>query len=81
MRNNFQYDRCTAEIGSVTDAMRARSLLASAGLICDVIQGDSSQHHRGCVYAISYNCGQERELKNVLKSAGIRVRSFYGSKR
>jgi len=81
MRNDFKYDRCTAEIGSVTDAMRAQSLLAREGIYCEVIQGDSSQHRRGCVYAISYDCRQERDLKNVLKSAGIRVRSFYGTKR
>lgn len=81
MRNDFQNNRCIAEIGSVTEAMWAQSLLAKEAILCEVIQGDSSQRKRGCVYAVLYDCRQERDLKNILKRAGIRVHSFYGARR
>ena len=80
MRHDFKKGRCFAEIGSVTNAMQARSLLAKNAVFCEVVQGNSANGKRGCAYAISYECQYERTVRNILKGAGIRVHSFWGEK-
>ena len=71
---------CVAVIGSMTQAMRAQSVLASSAIRTEVIKADSSQTRRGCAYALSYPCAQDENVKRVLRDAGIRVRSFYGDR-
>lgn len=81
MRNDSEKRECIAVIGSMTRAMRAQSVLASAAIRVEVIKADSSQTGRGCAYALSYPCVQDENVRNVLQNAGIRVRSFYGDRR
>ena len=70
---------CVAVIGSMTQAMRAQSVLASSAIRTEVIKADSSQTRRGCAYALSFSCLQEAIVKSVLRDAGIRVRGVYRS--
>ena len=66
-------NECTAEIGSVTQAMRAEQALAAAAIPSRVIKTQSSSK-RGCVYGISYSCAQERNVSTVLANARIAIR-------
>ena len=78
MRNYTDDQECVAVIGSMTQAMRAQNVLASAAIRAEVIKADSSKTGRGCAYAVSYSCMQDGNVRSVLNRAGIRVRSFYG---
>jgi len=66
-----------AVIGSVTQAMRAQRVLNGAAILCDVIKADSAKGSRGCVYALSYDCVQNANVRRILERAGIRPRDFY----
>lgn len=72
---------CIAVIGSVTQAMRARRALENAGVRAEVVKADSSGTRRGCAYAVSYPCAEERRVRTALQSAGIGVRRWGGGSR
>ena len=78
MRNDLKIERCVAVIGSMTRAMRAQSVLAASAIRTEVIKADSSRTGHGCAYAIAFSCYQEENVKRILKSAGVRIRSIYG---
>lgn len=80
MRNDTENKQCVTVIGSMTQAMRAQKVLASAAIRAEVIKADSSRTRRGCAYALSYSCYQEQNVQRILKDAGIRTRSFYGDR-
>ncbi len=63
---------CRCGVSTMTQAMHARELLARAAIRADVIQTDSSGHKRGCAYAVSFPCAQERLARSILREAGIR---------
>lgn len=69
---------CVAVIGSMTQALRAQRVLASAAIQAEVVKADAKEERRGCAYALSYSCAQENNVKTVLGNQGIRVRKFYG---
>lgn len=76
LENEKKYE-CVAVIGSMTQAMRAQKILANAAIRTEVIKADSSLTRRGCAYAISYSCLQSDHVKDILRDAGIRVRSYH----
>ena len=78
MRNDFKSGECVAVIGSMTQAMRAQSILASAAIRASIVKADSSKTGSGCAYALSYSCEQDDNVRGVLYNAGIRPRNFYG---
>ena len=63
---------CVCGVSTMTQAMRARELLLRAAIRADVVQTDSSRQKRGCAYAVSYPCDQERIARVILREAGIR---------
>lgn len=67
-------DICTVPIGSVTQAMHARDILARNGIPVTVVRNDPAATRHGCAYAISYPCEKERAIRAALRSAGIRWR-------
>lgn len=71
---------CFAAIGSMTQAMRAQKILADAAIRTEIVGVDALHSRRGCAFALSYPCSQERNVRTVLGGAGIRVRDFYGGK-
>ncbi len=77
MRNEYNGRTCVAVIGSMTQAMRAQSLLAASKIFVDVIKADSSETRHGCAYAISYPCLWQGNVKQILEGAKIRPRSYY----
>lgn len=72
---------CMAIIGSMTQAIRAQRVLASAAIRAEVIKADSGDVRRGCAYALSYPCAQGGNVRIALKSGGIRVRAYHGGDR
>ena len=67
------FNECTAEIGSVTQAMRAQDALGAAAIPAKVIKTQSSSR-RGCIYGVSYSCAQEKNVRTVLENARIPVK-------
>jgi len=77
MMRSYQYENaCIAVIGSMTQAIGAQRALASAAIQSEVIKADSSLTRRGCAYALTYSCLQDKNVRQVLQNAGIRVRSY-----
>lgn len=63
---------CLLPIGTVTQAMRAREVLARGGISAIVVRNDPAATGAGCAYAVSYPCEREREARRLLRGAGIR---------
>ena len=66
---------CVAEIGSLTQAMRAQKILASAVIPTTVLKLESSSRH-GCAYGITFSCEQETNVRHVLDSARMAVKQW-----
>lgn len=73
--NDF-YSVCIAEIGSMTQAMRAQRALADAAIPTTVIKSNSSKNSRGCVYGVSFSCSQRENAENIFESARVKVRRW-----
>lgn len=72
--NDF-YSECVAEIGSMTQSMRAQRILAESAIPTTVIKTNSSSN-RGCVYGLSFICAQGENVEHILMSAGVKVRRW-----
>ena len=66
--------RCTASIGSVTVAMKAKRALAASGITCDVIKVSTGGGARGCVYGIEYPCAISGNVRSILAGMGLQSR-------
>ena len=67
---------CIAEIGSMTQAMKAQSVLADAAIPTTVVKSNSFKNSRGCTYGVSFPCVQIENVKSVLSKGGIKVRRW-----
>ena len=67
---------CTAVIGSMTNAMKAQTILAEAAIRVHISKISSSKATGGCAYGVDFPCTQSGNVKTVLDRAGIRVREF-----
>lgn len=67
---------CTAVIGSMTQAMRAQTVLGEAAIHATLTKISSSQAHNGCAYGVDFSCVQSGNVRAVLERAGIRVRQY-----
>ena len=65
----------TAELGSVTQAMRAQAALAKAAIPSTVVKLKSASR-RGCVYGISFSRNQSANVRTVLETVEIPVRNW-----
>ena len=71
------YERdCSAELGSVTYAMKAQKTLAAAAIPSTVIRSESSSSRRGCTYGIRFSCPQTNNVRTILESARIPVKQW-----
>ncbi len=77
MRYNDEARRCVAVIGSITECMRAGSLLAHSYIATEIIKADLSRGQKGCMYGLEYDSNQDKEVRDVLARAGIRPQRFY----
>lgn len=67
---------CTAVIGSMTQAMRAQSLLAEASIRAAIVKVSSAKTTGGCAYGVDFPCTQSANVRTVLEQAGVRVREY-----
>lgn len=67
---------CTAVIGSMTQAMKAQSVLAEAAIRGSISKISSAETHNGCAYGVDFACTQSGNVQAVLSRAGIRVRQY-----
>ncbi len=74
--NNQRTGGCMAVIGAMTRTMRAQEILARAAIRTEIIKAEPRENKNGCAYALSYPCSQEGNVRSILSSAGIRVRSY-----
>lgn len=66
---------CTAAVGSVTHAERAKSLLARAAIRARVIKVSSGERY-GCVYGIEVPCSQKKNVEEILSLQRLHVRQW-----
>ena len=66
---------CSAELGSVTEAMKAQRVLAAAAIPTEVIKVEGARR-RGCVFGIGFSCAQSNNVRAVLSAARINPRSW-----
>ena len=68
---------CSAEIGSVTQAMNAQKALSAAAIPSEIVKGESARaHSHGCVYSVSFPCPHTNNVRAVLMAANIKVRAW-----
>ena len=77
-RKNFQYKGCSAIMGTLTNAQKAQKALSAAAIPTSVGKLESSSSNRGCVWSVNFSCNQMRNVRSVLASAGINVKSWEG---
>ncbi len=70
---------CSADLGSVTYAMKAQRVLGDAAIPSSVIKLESSSRNRGCTYGIRFSCQQKNNVRTVLEAARISVKQWNGS--
>ena len=67
---------CTAAIGSLTIAMKAKTALDSAALDGRIVKLDPSMTRRGCAYGIEYSCEDHKAVRSTFNTANISVSSY-----
>ncbi len=66
-------DYKTIPISSVTNAMRGKQILEKNGFSVQIQRSFHSQDNNGCGYRLLVK-GDERRARELLKSAGLRLR-------
>ena len=67
---------CTAVVGSMTQAMRAQTVLSEAAIRTTLTKISSAKTHNGCAYGVDFPCTQSGNVGMILERAGIRVREY-----
>ena len=70
---------CTAVIGSMTLTIKAQNALAAASVRTSVTKISSGSARTGCAYGLIFPCIQQKNVTEILSSAGIRVRKILGA--
>ena len=77
--NNFDNNKrrgalCSLSLGSMTQAIKARRVLARSDITVTVKKLSTGDSGRGCVYGIEYPCEISGNIRAVLQGNGIDVR-------
>ena len=73
------YGMCVAEIGSMTQAMRAQKLLSELA-IPSTVQKAQSSSGRGCAYGLYISCAQKENAEMIFSREGVKIRSWKNAK-
>lgn len=71
-----QGSACTASLGSVTVAMKAKRALSASQIKCEVVKVSTRRSAGGCVYGIEYPCELSGNVKNILDRAGVQIQAY-----
>ena len=63
--------KCIFTTGSVTQAMKAKRILAEHSIPVSTTKISSARDRRGCIYGIEFSCAQNGNISRVLSFAGI----------
>ncbi len=69
---------CEAEVGSLTQAMKAQTVLANAAIPSTVVKIEAPSSRRGCSYALRLSCLQENNARAVLGTARVSIKAWRG---
>ncbi|CDC60599.1 unknown [Clostridium sp. CAG:448] len=69
---------CCALLGSMTQALRAQSVLHNASVCVHIVKVNDAPGIRGCIYGITYPCSDENQLRSVLTQEHVAVRQYAG---
>lgn len=70
------HGECIAEIGSMTQAMRAQKALAETAIPSTIVKTDSSKNSKGCAYGLSLDCEQKENAENIFYRSKVKVRQW-----
>ena len=70
---------CIATIPSLNMCIKAQKALAQNAIFCKIVSIDPKLTKRGCAYAIEFSCSEERNVKSILRRAGIYPSQFLSS--
>ncbi len=62
---------CISAKRSMTHAVKARRVLSSAGIPCEIVSLESSVTKRGCAYGVSFPCGMTDAVQKILQKYGL----------
>ena len=65
-------------VGSVTQAIKARKLLAREGIMSKLVKTDAGQRARGCAYGVEFSSKELFGVADVLRSNGIHYELYDG---
>ena len=63
--------RCQGSLGAMTQALKAKRLLARSGIAVEIRKLSSDE--RGCVYGIEYPCELLGNVRLILQSNGMEM--------
>ena len=67
---------CIATIPSMNICIKAQKALADNKIFCKIISLDPKLTKRGCAYGIEFSCSEEKNVKFILRHAGIYPSQF-----
>lgn len=62
---------CIASMASINICIKAQKALLSNGIGCRIVSLNPSLTRRGCAYGIEFTCSHERQVKQILRDAGV----------
>ena len=62
---------CVSALKSMTDAQRAKRVLRTAGISCEIVNLDRGITKRGCAYGVSYPCSTRAAAVSALARVGL----------
>ena len=73
---NYNLGECFAEMGSVTQAIKAKNILDRTAIPCDIAKKESNSK-KGCVYIVRFSCSQANNVRTILNGAKITVKQWH----
>ncbi len=70
---------CIATVPSLNICIKAQKVLAENAIFCKIVSIDPRQTKRGCAYGIEFSCSEERNVKSILRRAGIHTSQIISS--
>lgn len=72
---------CTASLGSLTLAMKARQLAKEASFETTIVKLDPAATRKGCAYGLEFPCEAQRKISTLLSKNKIKVGEYFSGSR
>ena len=67
---------CIFTIGSITQAMKSRRILAEHSIAVNTIKLSNSTDKKGCVHGIEFGCPYASNIKRILSEHGVQFGEY-----